>query len=299
MILRGRPARPQDFQLLWGLLAKQPAYPHTNWGPLRDEFGAIMRSGGALTLILEDVELRPPTTLAVITAAFISDGSATDLLSLEEPFVRRLVCKQGFLASTTEILSQHRNRGLHLFIFDFAWEQCDTSRTSTILTSAWSQFMGLHCGWHLNSVLTEAHTEQTQKMATDNGYLPVNEFLGWKGCNRGGPFNPRLFCVTRSQANTSHSYTMKQLFRWGAPRCAFDERQRKMLRLAMAGCADQEIAHELGFSKERVKQLWPDIYLLLNEKYPGQLPHETLKRRRALPSFLRDEAASELRPDLG
>ena len=116
---------------------------------------------------------------------------------------------------------------------------------------------------------------------------------------------PDLYGLTREEAATMFPGTpVRDVFQFVPPVLRFSGAERRVLRLAVAGFQDEEIADELGVTGHTLKKVWRAVFVRAGEQLPGIFSDPAHaagdgtrgpEKRRHLLQFLR-EHPQELRP---
>ncbi len=83
---------------------------------------------------------------------------------------------------------------------------------------------------------------------------------------------PYLMSITREDALVSEGSQMSRSFVYTPPRIFFDRREQEVLRLALGGAPDDEIANTLGVGQSAVFKRWLRIYDRVSHALPTLLP---------------------------
>lgn len=165
-------------------------------------------------------------------------------------------------------------------------------------------------GYRLQEILIEAYGEQRRRLMEAGGFrnreqADILRRRAEDALDSHRPMHPYLMGITREEALADDGSAIASLFAYSPPRVFFKESQQEMLRLALSGCTDDELAETLCMSASTVKTRWRAIYERVHDAYPSLLagiaPSADQKRgqekRRHLLTYLRQHP-EELRPIL-
>ncbi|MGA0611155.1 helix-turn-helix transcriptional regulator [Caldimonas sp. KR1-144] len=172
--------------------------------------------------------------------------------------------------------------------------------TVEMLGVAMSLFRQTHAGWRLQHLYQEGLGEQ-------GAYLQSMGFR--QRTQRAQDGVPELYGLARDEAaRLLPGSPVRDAFQFTPPRFGFSPAERRLLRLAVSQCSDEEIGDELGISAHSVKKLWravhqraldamPHLFDEGSPAAPGAAEAGTRgpEKRRTLLQYLRQHP-EELRP---
>jgi hypothetical protein len=138
-------------------------------------------------------------------------------------------------------------------------------------------FLDLHKGYNLRAVLVEAFGMDELAFYTAGDFFRRwDDYSSWY--IRSGeaipplPVRPYLVGITREEAHSMGLHPLLPIFVHAPPRCFFDNRDQQILREALRGRTDEELAIELRVSLSTIKKRWMQIF----EAVDGIIPELTL-----------------------
>lgn len=180
----------------------------------------------------------------------------------------------GHVLAGTDLAYWTSKGGLHLyssFALPPAGRQPDVAFAVRQVLA--QMFEELHRGYRLRSWMTrvsytqdlrhfiQAGTELSSKVSEEE---LRGDRLRW----------PALTYLDAPSAKAKHSW-MSMFFHYTPPRLLLNERSQSMLRLALRGLRDDELARELNVSAETVKKLWRQVFEHVRDIDPQLLPQQS------------------------
>lgn len=159
-------------------------------------------------------------------------------------------------------------------------------------------------GYKFKELLVEATGERAMQEAVRSGFRLLNDHSEHYPRHAPVPAphaRPYLLHLTREAAVADEGCLVSYAFAYTPPRCFFNEREQELLRLALSGAEDEEVATLLDRTIWTIRKRWQSIYERVENKAPALLPPPTLDRkrgtekRRVLLRYLQ-EHPEELRP---
>ena len=167
-------------------------------------------------------------------------------------------------------------------------------------------FATLWRGYKIKEIFIEPSGEAIHWEALRTGFHVLNDYTAFYNGNAPPPDQrPCLMSVTRDQALLDIGSSVSHAFAYTPPRFFFSELQQQVLRWALAGAEDEEIASLLERTIWTVHKRWQNIYDRVEEVSPDLLPEtgdrkqgtgkRGTEKRRVLLRYLQ-EHPEELRP---
>ena len=189
--------------------------------------------------------------LAFGITGFVDDAFAERLQRYEQAAVGREIfdawrAGRHRLLDDAQIAAANANDGLNCVVFASGWTHVDPAARLAASIKLIEGFMDVHVGMFFRTFAHEIFGEPPfppeslalQLVPTDDERAALRRDR-WRGEN----------------------FTVSQLFaKPPAPRFRFDSRARAVLRLALDGRADDDIAREIGISINGVKKRWRQIF---------------------------------------
>lgn len=206
-----------------------------------------------------------------------------------------------WVMQAADIRQAHDKRALNLMILHF-WTRSDVSKPEfhPVFLQAHASFRDIHQGFGVQTLLQEVPLEQapfltaaglqTIHTCSDSAFGP----LAWMG-------------ITQKDAVANPGSTLSFLFFSPERRLKLKPAVQRMLALAFSRNTDDDIACELGCSRDYVRKLWGDAYAdmeqagvlapLVQQAPSTSAPVRGPERRRTALEFLRGNP-HELRPGI-
>ncbi len=262
---------------------------------------------GNSTIVLDD---DAATTVAFGISAFLSDEQAAEFQSYREPFICRTILRawragNSPLLDEAGIAAANATSGVNIIALANSWRPTDlTTRRHAALKLAES-FGFAHMGLNVRSF--------THEIFGGPGFSPEAFGFTTQAANPGyaelarvpPDRMPTLLSARRDPAATAFSSSVGSLFfSFSPPRICLDERSRALLRFALEGATDAELANELNISFAGVKKRWLRIFEQFRESAPDSLGKDLGERgdgkrgmemRQSVIAYVRDHP-QELHP---
>jgi hypothetical protein len=205
----------------------------------------------ATTSAVEQAIERPPVRLgasllqdagsgAILDVADIGRGNASGGLTL-------VVCAQGY-----------------------AMEEATEEDWGLLVGTLVKDFHDIHRGFRLSRIVGQAFWAQGADIVVRSGAYP-DVRLGVSVDRSGMEVVSAVFSITHQQAVTGCS-PLLPMFTYFPPRVLFTTPEQEVLREALAGATDMQIATRLGTSVAAVKSRLTRAYERLHARLPGVLP---------------------------
>lgn len=214
---------------------------------------------------------------------FLSAGLFTKLERCPSPLLDRTLAEcaindLGAILLPDEIGRANATTGLHL-LGPFAFD--DRIRGKQCMYEVWQALAQvgrwMHSGYRLASINNRVtHGEDLRVILSATGGRILNSIEPPESLIRKDRFEaPVIISVSREQAVSSTGTYASTLFVYTPPRFRFAVPEQSMLRLALVGVPDKEIAHELSVSDATIKKRWESIYDRVLEVDPDLLRDST------------------------
>ena len=251
--------------------------------------GGIVREGNSKEILVYGVN------------AFVSDETRDGVLQNPKPFqsidfIRDYIKTEKcvFLGVEAQAKS-NRGSGLNAISVDYWQKSFDMSDPdfATAMNAFLPIFLDMFKGFNIKSVTFEAEVSH-DKITREIGYTERYDHV--EG-SRAHYLAHRL-----KGGGAFHSQMIQMAMIYRQPRMRFSLFEQRVMRSALAGRTDQEIAAQLGCSRDAVKQCWRGIYAHTADTVPGFFGYEDTdstqrgpEKRRILLAHVR-ENIQELRP---
>ncbi len=296
-----RPRR-DDLGACAALLEERFLYSDAEIPDLIRFWSESLAAGIAYTSMVTDEAY--PTPLAFGISALVDDAQAERFLTYETPCIGREIFERwrsgaSPLLDDRAIGRANAGNGVNVVVLASGWKHVDALRMGASFKLI-EGFMDAHLGLYLRTFCHEIFGEppfppEALSMRVDRSTARIEA----------PPGRQPLLISTRRDAQTADNFTAEQLFyRWDAPRFRFDARARMLLRLALDGFSDDEIAAAIPISRDGIKKRWQAIFDIVRDRsslLEGSEPAEQGKRgaelRRIVLNYVRSNR-QELHPYL-
>ena len=238
------------------------------------------------TDVFEMSDSGSPKAIAVGVSVFVTEDFVQRLKT--KPFVwigpelTVLVAKDcSPLLSDREVAEANSNIGL----ISVVWAGCvhpEYSHELEVHNLMVRAFTEQHYGFRLRELIAAQAESQEQAQAALNAgaFLFDRNNLTYVCASRenirGLQENPHILGTTRDLAAHQTGTWISELFHnYHEPRIRFNRSQRRLLKAALKGDTDVELAEELGISLATLKTTWRAIYDRVNERAPEVLPEDS------------------------
>ncbi len=274
MALLHRPAGPQDLDACWRLARCDHFYPPT----LRDSRTAfwrrLMAEEALLSVMVEDDNCPPESRLRAFSfSVFVTDAFAEEAKTALPPGLSGHLHAQT-LAGASPILSHsaigraNARGGLTVVLnpFGYASDGSDTA----LIEAAETMFRCLfshHAGYQIKELLLENYYRDWAVRNMEPGLKVRAEHASLPGPAH-PPEPPVLLGLTHEEAFATLGNRFFPLFLHTRPRLGFRRSEQRLLRRALHGGTNEEIAQTLSISLSAVKKSWEAIYARAAETAP-------------------------------
>lgn len=244
---------------------------------------------------------------AFVTPEFLRHVKTTPGLWVGPELVNRILRGPNPLLSDREVRDGNSTRDLNLVGWHFTIHPNDLNRpeVGVVVTDA---FFATFIGFQITEMLSQADCLEHLQGSRNLGCQYFDPLVG-----RYGDFpevnqpnfgdEPHNFGLERHSAYTLG--VMWSLLCCPAPLIGFNSSEQRMLRTALEGGTDEDVAKRLNVSLTAVKKRWRGVYDVVEARLPhlfANRPSQEImmrergkERRRGLLSYLRDHP-EELRP---
>lgn len=202
-----------------------------------------------------------------------------------------------------DVTPAQTGRGLNVVALHYGWDfqRYDLENYIKIRQFCTQAFLTLVSGYRVKEFAEEVYEVEERELITNLGcdtYRDYKEFLGTKylppAMDKGHPF---LMGITAEAARKKPGTAAAAIALLGSPRFNFQPAEQEILKRALLGETDEEIAAALGISLITVKKRWQGIYdkvaavdseLLAEASEESNESGKIKQRRRYLLKNLRD-----------
>ena len=232
-----------------------------------------------------------------VTQAFMAEAQTADAPPVGAELTRRALARHSPVLDLPAIQAANSGGGLDLVVGYFGFLERDwTPEESFLFVSRMPEsFLWLHEGFNFREMLQEYEDPQIVQFCLSAGFV-----------RRPGVENgfPQRVGITREEAAAHPGAYVAKLFPYFAPHFGFSDGEQRVLRQALLGRDDEEIASRLCVGLSTVKKRWVTIYDCVSAQRPEMLPEAVpaavqqtrgQEKRRRLLAYLRQHP-EELRP---
>jgi len=241
------------------------------WGELLDE-------GAACSSIVKGQLLSTPLAFGI--SAFVDDGFADQIQPDPELHLGRGLFElwregRSRMFGESALAKANAGGGVNCVVLASGWAHVDSENRALAAMKLAEGFMEAHIGLNMRSFAHQVYGEMPFPPEALN--LRTMMIPGSEKIPRG---LPSALVRLRRDERTFENFITAQLF-VGArrPRILFDGRCRAVLRLALDGVSDEQIAADVGITMNGVKKRWQQIFNRVRDANLDELPlNETQKR---------------------
>jgi hypothetical protein len=280
------------------------------WIDLRTRWAIVMS-------VVEDQERRPMERLigmgasVFVTDRFISEARTSRPPDLSGQAIREIMTDSSPVLGGPDVRRANSGEGLNLFVLHYGWDRSrllpDDARA--VRDELIRAFLNEHRGYHLKEILIQRCGEEAIRRVLTGGFVLRRDFEDYYRANGLTPppsdQRPYLAGLTREEAHEAEGSVVATLFLYAPPRFRFRTGEQDLLRRALLGETDEELALSLAISESAVKKRWAAIFEHSAAAMPDLLPRgpqptgldrkRGAEKRRRLLAYLRHHP-EDLRP---
>ncbi|MBY0399352.1 helix-turn-helix transcriptional regulator [Myxococcota bacterium] len=315
MSLSFRIARPADLPRCQALLAPlvPVVYPPDVWEALPDLWTRLRAERRFELHVFED-SARPAAQriFCLASGVFVAPDFAAELMIAPRRFIAREIYRREMTGDTVilslaEVARANRDPGVDAIGLDYAverlrWTDLAGLRLIPLVPESLRLWLG---GYRLNSLHRELFEADTKLLVRAAGMRRRRPMRGAReGRGAAGGLRPGLFGLTREEAMAAPGTAGSLFFVHSEPIFDFTRAQQELLRLALLGESDAEVAVSLEISLSTVKKHWQGVFERVAAIGPDWHPKAApdvvdgtrgIEKRRHLLSYLRHHL-EEIRP---
>ena len=274
----------------------------------------LLTVGFAETTLLEDWDQPVGQRLVGFSfIVFLTDAFVAAAKAELSPYVNRRIVDawragQSPILGTEAVRAANSGPGLNQHTFHQAYPGMLPSPPPQMLESVIDAFLQLCSGYQIKEGTIEVYGPQQLEMNMTGGFRLRNDygsFYQQPGSDPPPPRRPYLIGISREESAASPGSVVSLIFNYRPPRFCFRPSEQEMLRRALWGETDDEIARSLFLSVAAVRKRWLAIYERVSGVNPTLFPTPGLsassektrgmEKRRFLLNYLRAHW-EELRP---
>lgn len=313
--MRHRPATASDLRAYVNYLTVRDRYGDV-FGRLADIWCSLLQPELIVAAVVEDLDRSGENSKVgfglstFLTDTFTRHAKTPPLFWIGPELIRRVQHNDPPILDYFGIRAANSGNGLNLFVWEVDVRPAAEPEYFAVAAELSKAFFECHAGFNIKELMGQHPSGRPLLTAVRFGGWLVNDQNGeWSepqdldAVERStGPFVTGL---TRGLAYKLPGNGLGRIFCYTPPRVFFTRAEQRLLRAALSGRTDQEIADELALSVSAVKRCWESIYAraslqlseLLADGCPSQPGVRGEEKRRRLLSYLR-EHPEELRPVL-
>ena len=290
MHLTHRRTEVQDLEALVGLLPDRFAYGENLLARLPVVSGQLLTSKSMISSVVEDQD-RPRNARILgfgasvfVTPQFMHQARSDPVPHLGRRVISKILCEESPVLGPAAILRANSRDGLHLLIlYHGRAEHMLKSEDMFLVGSRLIQaYMEDHRGYNLKEILAEVIGEESLQWSVGSGaYRLRSDYLCYYE-SRSLPLppphlRPYLIGLTREEALSTEGLgtVLSPLFIHTPPRFFFKTVEQELLKRALVGETDKELASTLNISLSAVKKRWAAIYERVADRQSDLLPVTT------------------------
>jgi hypothetical protein len=306
-----RQSTPADFPAWLALL------PHEM--PMDPELSAQLPALWSALLKDDAIEAR---TIVSVTAGheqvdafgasvFLRPGLFDELMArprrrLTESIYRALLAGEQPILTGREIAKANAGSGVDVCVLHFCERPVDLNDPigQQLLAMGHAAFRDAHLGYNLRALVHQNFRPQHKPFLFAGGMALFHEFTVDDGGPGDGDESSVIVGMTRERSLAEPvGSPISLLFRCEPPRFYFAASERRVLRAALSGGSDRDIAALLGVSRHAIKGAWKNLFRRVDEGARSVSALDTSRdggmtqRRRRLLEYVRQHP-EELRPYL-
>lgn len=310
--LASRSVAVQDIDACLALLRGGAAYPDSALPLIARAWRRLLGDEALIASVVEHASHGgPPTILSFGASAFIDPDWADAAVGSREPYLtlRTLRAELGGrspILRPDEVASQ---AALNLLVLHYAEDRSlPPPAAAAVRYRTFQAFVEVHRGYPMGKIIQEFWDEMDPEFILNGWGRVVNDYddywqlLAHEDRPARRPF---LIGVSRADVAANPGNIAAPMFLYSPPRLGFSRGEQRLLRQALVGQTDIELAHDLNVALTTVKSRWRSIYDRVGRSAPEILPPAAMaatpraargrEKRRRLLAYLR-EHPEELRP---
>ncbi len=210
---------------------------------------------------------------------FVTDAWFVDIQRAETPYVtaRTLTAEPSPILRPPDIGRDNASRGLNVLNLHYAEARgLDESQTMALRYKMMESFIANFSSFRVKAIAQELWDEIAPQFIV-NGWGSVrsdySDYYARRGESKPPPGRcPHLIGLNRQEVRDNPGELAAALFIYTPPRVCFTKGEKALLRLALSGLTDTNIAGRLGVAVPTVKSRWRGIYQRVAKIAPELAP---------------------------
>jgi hypothetical protein len=308
-----RPLEEHDFPACLELLRGHLAYPESTLPDLPKVWRRLLRDDALVTAVAESGSLdsSPGSILAFGMVVFVTDDWMAAAQAGEEPYLSVRTIRQELAGPSPifrppAIRRDNRDSGLNALHLHYVEAPMSEESRTALDYRMRLAFVEDMRGYRVKAALIELWDEVPPYSIQGGPYPVVTDYAAYferRGESLPPPGRrPFLLGMRRQEVLSDFGRGMAPAFVETPPRLDFTRAEQRMLRQAIFGYTDVELARRLGLAPPTIKNRWRSLYDRLGRVAPDLLESHSdaargPEKRRRLLEYLRRHP-EELRPGL-
>lgn len=285
MNLAHRTPRFDDFETCACILEEGFLFEEKVRAQLPAIWRRLFADGQMISAVVEDQE-RPPEARIVafgatvfVTDQFMNEIQANPIPYLSVRVIHEILRDNSPILTSSSIRHANAHDGLNLLVLHhtIVTELLSVEEFHHVRVQNIRAFLDLHSGYNIKEIIAEAISEDERKwtlIGLGGSYLLRSEYDSFYASQQLPPAHPRpwLLGLARAEALVYQAALLSPLLVYTPPRFFFREGEQELLKRALLGEIDDDIASSLHVSLSTVKKRWSAIYERVAEQEPELLP---------------------------
>lgn len=232
----------------------------------------LLKNGHARGTLLRDADGRP---VAHGLCVFVTESFADRVLAAPHALVGKRVLvsePDAIVTHDADIAAANAGAGLHMLVVNQGGEEFVTvgDAYNSVVAGLVRAFFELHRGYRLARIVNEVTQEVGIRDVGGSDAFASRQTFEYV-TPTGTAARTLLATITRDEAIARRSLLMP-MFAYTPPTVLFAPGERELLRAAVEGATDPELAERLRIPVSSVKARWRRIHLRVAQHAAGQLP---------------------------
>jgi hypothetical protein len=316
-VLRARSVRPGDGKVISGMMQKVSPLHADLVDRLPEVIDHLAVEEAIIGTVVECIGSRgsPAKVVGSTILAFVSDGTADRYHSSPFPALSSFFLQQVGKGNTGPFLNRREQAegntgdGMQQVIIEFAVDPMDIRHPDFggIMNELYSAHFQFERGYNVKAVFVEASAD-LEPLVVGTGMRPVKAF-DLEGSNENIILPPGIgkrrcyYRVGREDMPfLAPSCAAAIIMTYMRPTFRFTPTEQRLLKRAVEGKTDEQIAEDIGISRDAVKQSWRAIYDHVTTVMPEILENDAemvsgrgAEKRRHIIAYVRNNL-QELKP---
>jgi DNA-binding CsgD family transcriptional regulator len=231
----------------------------------------------------------------------IDEWLAQPRRGIVERLYRALLAGESPIISGRDLARTNSGAGVDVCILHFCERPVDLFAPigQQLLAMGHAAFRDAHLGYHIRAIVHETFRPVHKALQLASGMAQLHDFAEAAPDECSDPRPSVQVGMTRRQSLAEPAGSpISLLFRSEMPRYFFAASERRILRGALSGRSDADIAAQLGVTRDAVKKTWRNVFARVDHATNGDAngaAEQTAHRRRDLLEYIRQHP-EELRP---